>query len=246
MRNHVIGYSAVLAALVMVVFCAGTALAEAGGPHEGDWIGVLNGPVGPLTTAVHLKMSASGPSATIDVVEFGSQGAVLANVTVAGSKLHFEDPVGHAQFDGTWDETDHRWNGAWTMSNGQALPLVLSPGLPPPLPRVDGLDGDWRGGIDAGAAGTVHLVLHVRTGADGTKATLDSPDQGALDLPVLLSREGRKVSVNMAIIAARYQGELSEDSASLHGQFSRGQIGLPLMFSRSSDPAPTPPPGQPR
>lgn len=206
--------------------------AQASAPREGDFIGTMNGPLGPTTVAIHLAPSAQGETATIGVVEFGSRGAPLTNVSVAGPKLHFDDPDARSVYDATWD--GQRWNGVWTVANGQAVPLNLSPGLPPPLPRVEGLDGDWRGGIDAGAAGTVHLVLHIRTGAAGaTTATLDSPDQGTLGLPVLVTREGRKVGVNMTIIAARYDGELSDDGATIKGSFSRGQIGLPLSFTRA-------------
>jgi hypothetical protein len=231
--HRIMGWRTALAASVALA-AFGTARAQTAAPHDGDFIGTLDNPGAPLTVAIHLGASAQGQTATIGVVEFGSRGAPLTNVAVTGAKLHFDDPDAHAVYDATWD--GHRWNGAWTAANGQALPLSLSPGLPPPLPRIQGLDGDWKGGIDAGAAGTLHLVLHIRTGADGTTGTLDSPDQGAAGLPVLVSREGRNVGLNMAIMAARYQGELSEDGASMKGSFSRGQLGLPLTFTRASQP----------
>jgi hypothetical protein len=232
--QRIIGRSATLAAAI-AAFGAAAAQAQTSAPRQGDFIGTLNNPGLPLTVGIHLRSNGAGETATIDVAEFGSRGGALTNASVTGAKLHFDDPDAHAQYDATWDEAAHRWNGSWTVQNGQAATLNLAPGVVPPLPRIEGLDGDWQGQIIAGPT-VLHLVLHVRTGADGTSATLDSPDQGSNGLPVLVGRDGKSVSVNMAIVAARYQGELSDDGSSIKGNFSRGQLQLPLSFTRAGKP----------
>ena len=209
-------------------------------PSQGDWIGTMISPVGPLQIAIHLRTSAQGPVATIDTVEFGERGGALSHVSVTDGRLHFDDPAAQGHYDGRWDEASKRWIGTWTAANGQTLPLNLSSGLPPPLPYVEGLDGDWRGGVDLGPPGVLHLTLHVQTGSRGTTATLDLPDAGRFDMPVRIARNGRDVSVNIAVMRARYQAELSDDGGYMQGEFSQGNSLMPLVFTRSSDEPSTP------
>ncbi|MGH8218666.1 MAG: hypothetical protein ACREUT_08905, partial [Steroidobacteraceae bacterium] len=204
-------------------------------PNHGDWIGTLNSPVGPLEVAIHLRTSAKGPIATIDTVELGERGDALTHVSVTDGRLRFDDPGAHGRYDGNWDKAGSGWVGTWTAANGQTFPLNLSPGLPPPLPRIEGLDGDWQGGVDLGPPGVLHLLLHVQTGNHGTTATLDLPDAGRFDMPVLVARNGRNVSVNIAVMRARYQAELSNDGGYMQGEFSQGNSLMPLVFTRSSD-----------
>lgn len=204
-------------------------------PSEGDWIGTMISPVGPLQIAIHLRTSAKGPVATIDTVQFGERGGVLSHVSVTGGRLHFDDPAAQGQYDGRWDAAGDRWIGTWTAANGQTFPLNLSPGLPPPLPRIEGLDGDWEGGVDLGPPGVLRLTLHVQTGSRGTTATLDLPDAGRFDMPVRVARNGRDVSVNIAVMRARYQAELSDEGGYVQGEFSQGNSVMPLVLTRSSD-----------
>ena len=51
--------------------------------------------------------------------------------------------------------------------------------------RAQEVTGDWQGTLSAGTL-ALHLVLPIRTGADGSlQATLDSVDQGANRIPVV-------------------------------------------------------------
>jgi CubicO group peptidase (beta-lactamase class C family) len=200
----------------------------------------MGSPVGPLTVGIHLRTSAKGQAATLDVVQFGSRGGALTGASVMRDKLHFDDPDARAHYDATWDPAGRRWNGAWVGANGQAVPLILSPGLVPPLPRIEGLDGDWRGGLNMGSAGVQRLALHFRTGKAGTVATADSLDAGAFGLPAAVARDGRRVSIDIVIAANRFELELSEDGASMQGEFSQGQQVLPVVFTRAEDAPPAP------
>src|SRR5689334_21741810 len=48
---------------------------------------------------------------------------------------------------------------------------------------AQGIVGDWTGALDVQGQ-KLRLVLHVKKSADTLAATLDSPDQGANDIPI--------------------------------------------------------------
>lgn len=107
---------------------------------------------------------------------------------------------------------------------------------------AQGLEGDWKGALNGGAQGVIHFVLHIRTGKDGPSASMDIVDAGRFGLPFAITREGRKVSVRNAAGTIGYDGELSEDGASMQGEFSQGPALIPMAFARSSE-APSAPVG---
>ncbi|PYS57823.1 MAG: hypothetical protein DMF74_25085 [Acidobacteria bacterium] len=103
----------------------------------------------------------------------------------------------------------------------------------PPADSSPSVIGTWEGTLDAGMA-KLRLVLHI----DGTKegalvARLDSPDQGATDLPIdSLSVAGNTLHFEMKSLAAMYEGKLESD-AQITGEFRQGGQALPLTFKRT-------------
>ncbi len=223
---------------VLGLLVAATAmLAQAAGAGEpaGDWVGVMTTPnTGDLTLALHLKKTAGGYAGTLDTIELGSRGVPVTAVAEA-DRLALEVPSVRARFEGAWDAGAGRWDGTWTSASGQTFPLRLTRGLPPPRPRVEGLDGDWQGTLNVGPAGLLRLALHVRTGPDGTVATLDSIDQGVNGVPILVSRKGREVTFDMRALRATFIADLAADGAAMQGEFSQMGSLMPLVLKRSSD-----------
>src|SRR5438309_7231113 len=111
-------------------------------------------------------------------------------------------------------------------------------------PAQQKLVGTWQGILDAGAV-KLRLVLNVSKEANGSlKATMDSPDQGATDLPFAsIAITGAAVRLEMTSPAeAIYEGTLSGDGSEMSGQWQQGGQKFPLNFKRSgktesSDPA---------
>ena len=103
----------------------------------------------------------------------------------------------------------------------------------PPADSSPSVIGTWEGTLDAGMA-KLRLVLHI----DGTKegalvARLDSPDQGATDLPIdSLSVAGNTLHFEMKSLAAMYEGKLESD-AQITGEFRQGGQVLALTFKRT-------------
>ncbi|HEY5106421.1 MAG TPA: alpha/beta fold hydrolase [Caulobacteraceae bacterium] len=101
-------------------------------------------------------------------------------------------------------------------------------------PMVSGLDGDWAGELQVGGR-SLRLALHITTGPDGTKATVDSIDQSAFAMPVSsISRDGAKVRVEIKAIAGVYEGVLAADGASMSGTWTQGGNSLPLNYTRQA------------
>lgn len=97
------------------------------------------------------------------------------------------------------------------------------------------LVGTWEGTLDAGAV-KLRLVLKVAKEANGSlKATMDSPDQGATDLPFAsIAITGAAVRLEMTSPAeAIYEGKLSVEGSELSGQWQQGGQRFPLNFKRS-------------
>lgn len=89
--------------------------------------------------------------------------------------------------------------------------------------------GDWYGTLNVGAK--IPLVLHVK--ADGT-GSIDSPTQGASGLPASVSLTGSAITVALTAPAARFEGEVAADGASLTGAWRQGGGSAPLTFTRTA------------
>ncbi|MEP6707453.1 MAG: hypothetical protein ABJC05_08040, partial [Pyrinomonadaceae bacterium] len=97
-------------------------------------------------------------------------------------------------------------------------------------PARQKLVGTWQGILDAGAV-KLRLVLKVAKEANGSlKATMDSPDQGATDLPFAsIAITGAAVRLEMTSPAeAIYEGTLSGDGSEISGQWQQGGQKFPL------------------
>ena len=106
-----------------------------------------------------------------------------------------------------------------------------------PAPATDSsasVVGTWEGTLDAGAA-KLKLVLHI----DGPKnesltGRLDSPDQGATDLPIeSISLAANTLRFEMKSLGAMYEGKLDSDGNQITGEFKQGGQAFPLTFKRT-------------
>ena len=95
-----------------------------------------------------------------------------------------------------------------------------------------GIEGSWLGVLNS-AAGRLRLVLKVsKTGNGALHAVLDSPDQGAMGLPVdAISINDSYVRFEMKAIQATFDGGLSKDRSEIAGSFNQG-LPSPLVFKK--------------
>ncbi|MHB0936634.1 MAG: alpha/beta hydrolase family protein [Armatimonadota bacterium] len=96
------------------------------------------------------------------------------------------------------------------------------------------LVGTWAGTLKVQNQ-QLRLVFKITAGANGTlTGTLDSPDQGATDIPVpKVVLDGNKVQLQMPMLRAQFTGTLNGKGDTITGQFSQGGANLPLVLTRT-------------
>lgn len=200
---------------------------------SGDWVGSLKTPQGSLTLILTVKKDKNGkPQAVLESPDQApGQKIPVSRILVSGGELSFTIQALGASYRGKWQPAGQQWGGTFTQ--GIDLPLIFKRGKAPTKPVIHGLDGNWqatlpRNGVD------LRLILHIKTGRNGTLVTLDSPDMMAYSLPVSgFSRRDHIVSFKVVAAAVHFKGRLSEDNSSLKGVWSRqGQVETGVTFVR--------------
>src|SRR5262245_8153308 len=102
---------------------------------------------------------------------------------------------------------------------------------------ITNIEGAWEGTLDFGGA-KLRLVLKISKAADGSlTAKADSPDQGAIDLPVdTISLKDGAVRFEMKRTMASYEGTLNKAASEISGEFKQGGMTVPLTLKRSATP----------
>jgi hypothetical protein len=98
------------------------------------------------------------------------------------------------------------------------------------------LEGNWQGPLDTGN-GILRLILKITKIADGSfTAFLDSPDQGAQNLPInSLTVTDSAVNFEIKYISASFQGTLSKDGNEITGTWTQAGS-APLTLKRQPKP----------
>ncbi len=99
----------------------------------------------------------------------------------------------------------------------------------------------WQGALDVSGM-KLRLVLKISQAPDGTlTATLDSIDQGAMNLPVdSIIIEGKTMRFEMKQIGGSYEGTFNKDGTEVSGQWKQGGASLPLVLKRADKTAQAP------
>jgi hypothetical protein len=227
----------------------------------GNWKGILQ--VGELKLHLVFKItkSANGAlSAKMDSLDQGARDLPVDIVTVKNNTLHMEVSDIQGIYEGTLDNSGAKATGKWQQGQ-QTLPLILernsgkadevevesfSPAdLAANKAAADKLAGSWEGNLNAGTQ-PLRLVLNVRKTAAGKGAgmatgTIDSPDQGAKDIPLsAITYKDGKVRFEARGIGGSYEGSLEGAGGKINGEWKQGGQTMPLNFQKktpSSKPA---------
>lgn len=93
------------------------------------------------------------------------------------------------------------------------------------------LAGTWEGPLTVGSQ-SIRVVFRIRP--DGT-AVMDSPDQGARDIPVETpTMEGGVVRLTVPSLRGQFEGRRSDDGTVLTGVLAQGGVTLPLVLTRTA------------
>ncbi|MBZ0199418.1 MAG: alpha/beta hydrolase [Ignavibacteriaceae bacterium] len=98
--------------------------------------------------------------------------------------------------------------------------------------QTNEFEGTWNGMVDVGVV--LPVVVHIKSINGKLAATLDSPDQNAYDIPVTeITTLGKKITVSVASIGAKFEGELSDDGKNISGTFTQGGGNIPLELLKT-------------
>jgi hypothetical protein len=93
------------------------------------------------------------------------------------------------------------------------------------------IEGVWEGSLEVQGT-TLRIVVKIFSETDGTlKETLDSPDQGAMDVPLdNVTFEGNTFHFELTAAEGTYEGKLNESGDAIDGTWSQGGTSLPLVL----------------
>lgn len=111
------------------------------------------------------------------------------------------------------------------MKKKRLMSLLLI--LMPLLTSAQGLRGAWKGLLEVGPA-KLNIVFHIH---DDNTVTMDSPDQGAMDLPTkVVCMQEDSINVTLPRLGAQYTGKLVGEE--INGTFSQMGHSFPLTLKR--------------
>lgn len=96
-----------------------------------------------------------------------------------------------------------------------------------------GIEGVWEGTIEVQGT-SLGVTIKITKGDDGTlSATIDIPDQGAVDMPLdNVTFEDNTFSFDLLAANGSYEGKLKESGDDIEGTWSQGGASIPLNLKR--------------
>jgi len=204
----------------------------------GDWNGALKVGAVQLRLVFHVTKIDAGLTATMDSPDQGAKGIPMSKATFENNKLIVEMATAGIKYTGTLDNAGVL-TGTFNQG-GQSFPLVLTRTETAPVlasTKVEStnpsdITGDWNGKLKVGGM-QLRLVLHVSKTENTYSTLMDSPDQGAKNLPMSKTRfENNTLTVEMASAGIEYVGKL--DSGKVTGTFKQGGQSFPLVLTRAA------------
>ena len=122
------------------------------------------------------------------------------------------------------------------FGNKMFVVIVLSTLLSVPSYSADNsIEGIWMGALKVSVAG-LRVVFKISKNEDGSlKAAMDSPDQGAENIPVSkVTFEDGKLHLESQVVMGSYDGTLQPDGT-IEGTWKQSGLSLPLVLKRTEE-----------
>ncbi len=206
----------------------------------GHWEGAFTANNREIGLALDLAQNAKSEwIASMGVPSENATGLVVKDVVVSGDSVTFVGvELMMAKFDLTLTP-DGKMKG--TLSNPRnSMPIEFKRTgeakvqLIPPSPAVSKeLEGDWEGSLQTPGR-AFRMIFHFKNQPDKTvAATIDTPDSGAMGLPLNdVKQTGQSVEFGIRIAHGSFKGKLNAEATELAGQFTHEQDSLPLTLRK--------------
>jgi hypothetical protein len=108
----------------------------------------------------------------------------------------------------------------------------------PGLATEQDIAGEWHGSIEVPNDAPLRLALHIAGDSSvGLKATVDSIDEGGMDLPIdSITAGDSTMKFEIKSIGGTYRGKMAAGGASITGSWSQDGAVWPLTWHRGADP----------
>lgn len=120
--------------------------------------------------------------------------------------------------------------------------LILAAALAGPgATFAQGIAAEWHGAIEVEDDAPLRLALHiVQTRSGGITATVDSMDEGVMDLAAdALAIRDSTVKFEIRSIGGTYEGTIAPDGSRIAGSWSQDHRNWPLVWIKGEDPGNT-------
>lgn len=226
----------------LLVLCAISIAQTKPGP-AGRWEGNINIPSGTFRLVIDLDRDAAGAwIGDIDLPDQGVKDMPLKGITVSDSSVSFSliAGPGNPRFQGKLSEDGNTISGDFTQGDNTFPFSVKRAGeakvyVPPKNAALpEKLAGKWEGTLES-MGSALHLVFNLANKDGSAAGTIDSPDQGAMGLPmttITVSEDTIKITVQ--IVSGSYSGKLSENGTVLTGEWSQAGNTLPLVLKKAA------------
>jgi hypothetical protein len=92
--------------------------------------------------------------------------------------------------------------------------------------------GTWEGTLEGPG---LRLVLKISNDESGAKATLNSLDQGNIELPVsAIAQKDSKLMIEVKMVGGQYEAEINKESTELTGTWTQRGNSLPLKLKKAA------------
>lgn len=101
-------------------------------------------------------------------------------------------------------------------------------------PQENGLAGIWQGVLQLPGA-ELRIVFRINQNPDGTwQALLDSPDQGAKDIPTSkVVVENEHLLIEVQVVAGAFTGKSNANFSEIAGQWKQAGLEIPLLLKKT-------------
>jgi len=224
--------------VVISLFTAASLRAQTAVDPSGHWEGLVQAPGMDIAFQIDFAKSGSGITGAVSVPAQQLTGLPLQKVVVDGRSIKFQARTDQS-FDGTMSDDGGSISGSYYI-DGAAVPFTMTrKGEARIAAPITGgrigkeLEGRWNGTIDV--SGGLKLVLTMTNHADGTSTgALVNRGEGGLEIPVRITQDGARVTLDVPALGGSYAGMLNENATELTGTYSQGGRSAPLIFKHAA------------
>ena len=211
----------------------------------GFWEGNLQVQAATLRLVLNVKPGDDGGyTATIDSVDQGAKDIPVNSITLSNRQLRVELSALAAVYQAELNANATELSGQWRQGPGSfplnmvrtTKPSTVAAALPTSAyaRRQDApLQGWWTGTIKAGGT-PLRVVFKIALQSPGAyRATLESPDQGAKNIPVnRVEFNPPELSMDIDAIGGRFEGAFATDASGIDGNWMQRGANFQLQLKR--------------